>query len=273
MCSRSECSFECPQCEELCAFAGGVEFIRDNGYILAYLKTRLNEQRTKPQCQQHGREIILYCDSCQEYLCSLCSRTEHQLCNIFGLQEEKLSESLRLKFKRLRKTLENNKEVFLRAKCDNDQKAQTCIEQIKSDKEQILKEVTMLFDEHIKAVSSQNVQVNSDINNSVAEIEKIEDLEINGDSMSMILAIKDIQERTQALSRQSVVNSYEYVRNRDEMRSVPGQLKQTELPLNGKIKTAEGNVAHPDTTENTDVSMEQEDNSRAGNKDVTSIYS
>ena len=219
LCSRSECSFECPQCEELCTFAGGVEFIRDNGYILAYLKTKVNEQEAKPQCQQHEREIILYCDSCQEYLCSLCSRTEHQLCNIFGLQEEKLSESLRLKFKYLKKTLENKRQMFLKGKHDNDQKAQTCIEQIKSDKEQKLKEVTMLFDEHIKAVSEQNMQVNSDIDNSVAEIdaniEKIEDFERNGDSatsMSMIVATKDIQQRTQALSRRSVVNSYEYVR-------------------------------------------------------------
>ena len=170
--------------------------------------------------------------------------------------------------------------MFLRAKCDNDQKAQACIEQIKSDKEQKLKEVVMLFDEHIKAISEQNMQVNSDIDNSVAEIdaniEKIEDLERNGDSttsVSMILAIKDIQERTQALSRQSVVNSYEYERNRDGMLSVPGQLKQTELLLNGKIETAEGIVTHSNTPENTDVSMEQEDNSRAGNKDVTSIYS
>ena len=256
----------------MCTFAGGVEFIRDNGYILAYLKTRLNEQRTKPQCQQHGREIILYCDSCQEYLCSLCSRTEHQLCNIFGLQEEKLSESLRLKFKHLKKTLENKREMFVKAKHDNDQKAQTCIEKIKSDREQKLKEITMLFDEHIKAVSSKNVQVNSDIDNSVAEIdaniEKIEDLERNGDSttsVSMILAIKDIHERTQALSRQSVVNSYEYVRNRDKMLSVPGQLKQTELLVHGKIEAAEGIVTHPNTTENTDVSMEQEDSSHTGN--------
>ena len=41
--------------------------------------------------------------------------------------------------------------MFLKAKYDNDQKAQTCIEQIKFGKEQKLKEVTMLFDEHIKA--------------------------------------------------------------------------------------------------------------------------
>ena len=124
------------------------------------------------------------------------------------------------------------------------------------------------------------MQVNSDIDDSVAEIdaniEKIKDLERNVDSatsVNMILAIKDIQQRTQALSRQSVVNSYEYVRNRDEMLSVPGQLKQTELQLNGKMEATEGIVTHPNTAENTDVSMEQEDNSRAGNKDVTSIYS
>ena len=46
--------------------------------------------------------------------------------------------------------------MFLKVKCDNDQKAETCIEQIKLDKEQKLKEITMLFDEHIRVVSEQN---------------------------------------------------------------------------------------------------------------------
>ena len=49
------------------------------------------------------------------------------------------------------------------------------------------------------------------------------------------------------------------------MLSVPGQLKQTELLVHGKIEAAEGIVTHPNTTEKTDVSMEQEDSSHTGN--------
>ena len=118
-------------------------------YILAYLKTKANQQEAKPKCQEqeakpkcqeeakpkcqeHGREIILYCESCHECLCSLCSRNEHGQCNIFGLHEEKLPEMLMEKVKCLKKNQEDDRQMLLKTKTDNDLKVQSCIEQIMS---------------------------------------------------------------------------------------------------------------------------------------------
>ena len=97
--------------------------------------------------------------------------------------------------------------MFLKVKYDNDQKAEACIQQIKLDKEEKLKEIKMLFDEHIRVVSEQNAQANVNIDKSLkslseidASIKKIEGSEKNGVStMTMILAIKDIQQQAQTI--------------------------------------------------------------------------
>ena len=102
---RRQSYLKCPQCGELCIFKG-VEFIWDNTYILAHLMSKSNhQQEVKLHCQERGREIILYCDSCHICLCFLCTRTKHQECDIFGIREEKLTEILFEKVSCLRKTL------------------------------------------------------------------------------------------------------------------------------------------------------------------------
>ena len=273
---RRQSYLKCPQCGELCIFKG-VEFIWDNTHILAHLKSKSNhQQEVKLHCQEHGREIILYCDSCHICLCFLCARTKHQECDIFGIREEKLTEILFEKVSCLRKTLEDDKKMSLKTNHFIDQKTETCIEQIKLEKEQKLNEITLVFGELIKSVLQKNVQVKADTDKSLAEInaniEKTRNLERNRDStlpITLLLAMKDIQR----LPRRHTGNYYEYVKNSGNLQSVCGQLEQRELRLDGDQELQESNshVGDKDLQESNSYVGDkdlQENNPHVGDKDM-----
>ena len=89
--------------------------------------------------------------------------------------------------------------MLLKTKNFIDQKTETCIEQIKLEKEQKLNEITLVFDELIKSVFQKNVQAKADTDKSSTEInvniEKTRDLERNRNStlpITLLLAMKDI---------------------------------------------------------------------------------
>ena len=233
--------FDCPQCGAYTACPGGSDSFNDNTYIRIYLKSlekevlQLQQQQptqiAKPYCIPHEREISLYCENCQDFLCIVCSRNQHQQCDIFGLYEEKLTENLEEKIKGMKKILVERKELLTKEKDYNVRRSDRCIEDIIFDRDRIIQEIVSNSQNMVDIVLKLQTRVDTNIKTCIMEtegcIEKIEDLERNVNStstMDMIAVIKG----TSVYTAPCEINHdyFEYSKSDVSVHKILGNLQQ-----------------------------------------------
>ena len=144
----SDCRLECPVCGDSHAITGGVDFIPENSRILDRIRSKRLLQESSRRCEEHGSEKGLYCYRCNVCLCALCL-DKHPLCKyeMCCVQDYKVIAS------RWKEILETDKEDLIQARKENEEKSNSCTEQITIEKERILKEITEVFDDFLKKVS------------------------------------------------------------------------------------------------------------------------
>ena len=186
-------------------------------------------------CEKHGREISLYCYCCNECLCVLCllSESEHSNCksNMYSVQEDKLIAS------RWKETLEIEKEKLTHGRKENEAKSKSCTEQIKFQKEQMLLEITKVFDDLLKKVSDtiteNEIELNDLLEETEANIAEIDDVLKETDS-SLSAVMNRIETIIKARSKErttmtSFIHYDEYTKSMSRIQKFCGLLKEGEV--------------------------------------------
>ena len=66
----------CPECRKKHNVGNGVRRFPENRYILNFMKREKQQKRFK-LCEEHDRDISLYCASCKENICQICMLERH----------------------------------------------------------------------------------------------------------------------------------------------------------------------------------------------------
>ena len=232
----SDCKLECPLCGESHVITGGVGSIPENSRILDRIRRKrlVQESSVVRLCEKHGREISLYCYSCNECLCVLCllSESDHLKCkpNMYSVQEDKLIAS------RWKETLEIEKEKLIHARKENEAKSKSCTEKITLQKEQMLLEMTKVFDDLLKKVSNakkeNEIELKDLLEETKADIAEIDDVVKETDS-SLSAVLNRIETITKARSKErtTMISSmhYEYTKSMATIQKFCGLVKEGEF--------------------------------------------
>ena len=142
-------TLDCPQCGEVHTARNGMESFPSNRYILMYFRSKLEKQESKRSCVEHGREKNLFCNICKVPICVLCLKDEHKGHDFGDIQEAKKQrhQTLLSDVESLKKKLRRNKRTLLTVQENERTSFQTCIEQIKANKMELMKLIQVRYEE------------------------------------------------------------------------------------------------------------------------------
>ena len=215
-------SLDCPQCGEVHAARNGMESFPSNRYILMYIRSKLEKQESRRSCVEHGREKNLFCNNCKVPICVLCLKDEHKGHDFGDIQEAKKQrhQILLSDVETLKKKLARNKRMLLTVQERERGSFQTCIEQIKANKMQLMKLIQVRYEEMVTDVHGKTIQFDTRINNALMEINEnlraLNDMEENTDDSISHADIADCMETVRRIKRQEInsqpnVNKYSLV--------------------------------------------------------------
>ena len=215
-------TLDCPQCGEVHTARNGMESFPSNRYILMYIRSKLEKQESRRSCVEHGREKNLFCNNCKVPICVLCLKDEHKGHDFGDIQEAKKQrhQILLSDVETLKTKLARNKRMLLTVQEKERGSFQTCMEQIKANKMQLMKLIQVRYEEMVTDVHGKTIQFDTRINNALTEINEnlraLNDMEENTDDSVSHADIADCMETLRRIKRQEInsqpnVNKYSLV--------------------------------------------------------------
>ena len=184
-----------------------------NMYILNHIQDKKNQRKEKQICEDHGKELVLYCmdDKCQKAICMSCLSLNHKKHEVIDIEEQE-KEILLKDVREIKQNLELQEERISQVKEDVDSEADRCIESLKKTKEDFVKH----FDEMIEKAESQRKETNlkvdqkiSAIRNKIQRLVSVEDNLKNANEVKEE-TIESSQEIVEGIIINNIVRSFNF---------------------------------------------------------------
>ena len=158
---------ECPECRQKHEVTNKEKIFPQNKYLLNQIKKKESTVPEFHKCNEHGKELNLFCrkSGCNKPICRICLRKHHKEHDVID-NEEQEKEVIMKELKEMRFNLEAKLSILSVAKRDIQEKANAAIEEIKKEKEEIIK----ICDKMIKEVEGQIKQDAMHIDNEISAI-------------------------------------------------------------------------------------------------------
>ena len=198
---------DCPECRVNHEAASGTKSFPQNKYIVTHLqKKQMIEAKAHKiisdgsceMCPEHRREKIFFCKDagCKKSVCPICFARHHRNHQSIDLEaQKKKCEPLLANIEALNRDLLETRRHLVCTKEDADNQILACTKAIKSQKEEMMKEMNKKFDSMLKEVTSMT---RNDIDKKIAAIdesiilldnmkEKVDPVDMTDDSINSSL--------------------------------------------------------------------------------------
>ena len=126
--------------------------------------TGKRDQDEKELCEEHGKEVILFCDEpeCKKPICLVCLKRSHKKHDVTDIVDEK-REVLKKKINHIEKYLKEKIRILDATKNDVSTKAEVCLKDLEKTRDEMKAEIDKQFDKMKKDVENQRKEVNSSL--------------------------------------------------------------------------------------------------------------
>ena len=122
-----------------------------NKYLLTEIKRKFTQEQPKAhefqKCEEHGKELNMFCLECNKHICRTCLRTEHKKHEITEIEYQG-KEALKKEVTEIKMNLEAKVKIISTTKMDITEKTNAVVADLKKTKEEI--------DMMIKKIDDQN---------------------------------------------------------------------------------------------------------------------
>ena len=192
---------ECPECRAKHDAKNEEKSFPQNKYLLMQIKRKptevkelKSEQSEKELCEEHGKELVLFCKEhgCQKPICLSCLKKYHRRHDVIEIEDE-TREVLMKKITLFEKNLKEKIAILNGAKNDVKRKTEVCVidlekrreeiknkidkqfEQMKTEAEDHLKEQNIFMDNEIDALNENlnlltSISLDTENNNSYSDL-------------------------------------------------------------------------------------------------------
>ena len=242
---------ECPECRQKHPATRKEKSFPQNKYILVNIK-RSSHTSKKPEvdlCERHNRPRDLFCteELCQQRICPLCLKDDHQNHNFEDAEQLLKDQSLKFveHVKSLRCNLLSNKEKMLSAKEDAKKTTTECWMKIEAARVKQIKTLTELFDQMIAKVENNLADYSSKVDNKTREIDNnlslLADIENNNktvtsvEDMTEIITTLRVMAENLELSQVGTFKDFQYREHQpfplNDLQKIVGSLDSRDVPV------------------------------------------
>ena len=172
---------ECPECRKKHRVVNNVRTFPQNKYILANvprkeaaaLKGEKSEEPKVDKCEEHGKELTLYCnqEGCGKARCKSCLTKYHRRHDVVEIEEGE-KEVLAAKIRKTSENLQTAKNNLVIAAEEVERKSQACMENLRAKKEKCIRKITETYDTLIQNVNEQKNRNVAEITESLESIDE-----------------------------------------------------------------------------------------------------
>ena len=184
----------CPECRLEHTAENGVRSFPQNKYILDNLQQKEFSLQIEPQCKEHGKPLLLYCNElrCRKCICLTCLTNLHVGHRVTEI-EDKNKLVLFSKIASQMDKLESSKKNLMATKEELDKNCEASIAAAKEKKEELIKLITDRMDALTQSILKQKSEVRANIDEDNAAIaESIFVLESIGKNVMEMNKEKDV---------------------------------------------------------------------------------
>ena len=184
----------CPECRLDHKAENGVRSFPQNKYILDNIQQKESTIQSEPQCREHGKALVLYCNElrCRKCICLTCLTNMHVGHRVTEI-EDKNKLVLFSKIATQMDQLESSKNSLMAAKEELEKNSEASIAKAAQKKEELIKLVTDRMNTLTQSILKQRSEVRANIDEDTAAIaESIFVLESIGKNVMEMSKQKDI---------------------------------------------------------------------------------
>ena len=153
---------ECPECRKKHGvFGNGVKTFPQNKYILAHIRKKeadivKNDQmsETLSQCEEHGKELVLYCQECLISICLPCLTRNHRGHDVIEIEEAE-RETLLARIEVFVNDLEERKGNIFEVEKNTEEERMECVKKIKARKEELIQMIDQRHEQMLADVEQK----------------------------------------------------------------------------------------------------------------------